>query len=380
MIFVVVTMTAVCGLCSMAADYARVQLAKTELRRAADAVSRAAVAALSSGVTAAQDAAVTYGAYNAVDGTALAIDPTKDVEFGTWDNTAKTFTPLSGAARANAKAVRVTARRTAASGNPIPLFFARVVGKTSCDVTAQSVALYTPTAGTGFVGLDGVDVGNNSLVRSYNANAGTPGGANLTSSAKVSSNGPVTAGNNTDVYGDIATGPAGSVTGGSHFYVSGSQLTRGSNLAYVATEAPTVAGGGNLSLGNGQTLTLPGGTYNYAAVTVGNGVTINATGAVTIYLTGNLNAGNSLTINAYQNKPTNFKLRLVGTGHTFSAGNGLDLTAELYAPGWDFRMLNNGQVAGSIVARSIDAGTNGELFYDTSLGSTASSGAVSTVK
>src|SRR4051794_27857267 len=78
MVFAIVMMTAVCGLCSMGADYARVQLAKTELRRAADAVARAAVANLSSGVTATQNAAVTYGGYNLVDGTALAIDANND--------------------------------------------------------------------------------------------------------------------------------------------------------------------------------------------------------------------------------------------------------------------------------------------------------------
>jgi hypothetical protein len=381
LLFAIVAMTAICAVCSLGADYARVQLAKTELRRAADAAARAASAALPSGVTATQAAASTYGGYNTVDGVALTIDPNNDVEFGTWDGSARTFTVLSGAARSNANSVRVTARRTAAGGNAIPLYFARVLGRSSCDVTAQAVATYTASAPTGFMSLTNVDLGNNALVRSYNANSGAPGGANLTSSAQVGANGALTFGNNTDVYGDLVKGPSATLSNGNHFYLGGSQLGRPNALSYTATEAPTVASGGSLSIGNNQTYTMPAGTYNFTDITVGNSVTINATGAVTVYLTGGFTAGNNFTFNAYQNKPANASFRLAGTGRTFSAGNGLDLTAQVYGPGWDFTFFNNARIEGSVVANTIDGGTNASLYYDTSLGTGGtSSGSVSTVK
>jgi hypothetical protein len=380
MVFAIVTMTAVCGLCSMGADYARVQLAKTELRRAADAASRAAAAVLASGVTATQNAAIAYGAYNTVDGTALTINGANDVEFGTWDGTAKTFTVLSGLARANANAVRVTARRTAATGNAIPLFFARVVGKTSCDVTAQSVALFTDTAGGRFVGLTGLTLGSTAVVNSYNANSGSPGGANLTSHAQLASNGPISLGSTTNLYGDVLKGPSANLTTGSSFYMSGNQLTAGTNLAYAATESPTAPSGGAVVMGSSQTMTLPGGNYNFSTATIGSGCTITATGPVTVYLTGGLTVGTNLTINAYQNKPTNFKLRLVGTGHAFTAGASLDITAEVYGPGWDLTFGDNTRVEGSIVTRRITGGRTVSLYYDTSLSNPSVTGTIATVR
>src|SRR5690242_10984435 len=87
------------GLASLAVDYGRAQLAKSQLQSGATAAARAAVASLSAGVTAAQTAARDTAAVNYVDGTPLALDLTNDVEFGTWNDTARSFTTLTGAAR-----------------------------------------------------------------------------------------------------------------------------------------------------------------------------------------------------------------------------------------------------------------------------------------
>src|SRR5439155_696119 len=83
---------------SLATDYGRVQLAKTQILAAADAAGRAAAAAFSGGVSAAQDAAVAAAADNSADGSSVVIDPNNDVEFGSWDSSAATFTALSCAA------------------------------------------------------------------------------------------------------------------------------------------------------------------------------------------------------------------------------------------------------------------------------------------
>src|SRR6476620_4427862 len=58
---------------SFAVDYGRVQLAKTELLRGADAAARAACGSLSSGVSAAQTAASQTAAMNKADGTAISV-------------------------------------------------------------------------------------------------------------------------------------------------------------------------------------------------------------------------------------------------------------------------------------------------------------------
>src|SRR5687767_1893005 len=227
-----VLLTVLVGLTSLGADYGRVQLAKMELERCAVAAARAAGARMLTDQAAARDLAVAYGAYNKVDGSALAIDRNADVEFGHWDSAARTFTPLTGSAAATADAVRVTARRTTARGNAVTLTFGAVVGRASVDVSASSVVSATSTAVSGFVGLDSVYMKNNFSAQSYNSNVGPPGGANIGSSAVLGSNGTVTLGNNADLYGSLIKGPAGSLVTGTNLFMTGGQTTRSTPIAY----------------------------------------------------------------------------------------------------------------------------------------------------
>jgi len=63
------------------------------------------------------------------------------IEFGSWDKTAKTFTP-KGTPR---NAIRVTAVLSSANAHPVPTFFLRLAGLKSWDVAAQSVAYRSTT-------------------------------------------------------------------------------------------------------------------------------------------------------------------------------------------------------------------------------------------
>src|SRR4051812_44307515 len=90
--YVVVTIPVFVALASFAVDYGRVQMAKSQLRLSVDAAARGGVSCISSGVTAAQNAAVAIASANTCDGTAVAVDSTLDIDFGTWDENAKTFT------------------------------------------------------------------------------------------------------------------------------------------------------------------------------------------------------------------------------------------------------------------------------------------------
>src|SRR5687768_1700607 len=96
-IFVVVIIAVLVGFCSLAVDVGRVQTAKIELQRTADAAARAAAGSLADGVSDAEDAAVEYAAANDADGEAVELDPAADIEFGTWDTEDHTFAVLTGA-------------------------------------------------------------------------------------------------------------------------------------------------------------------------------------------------------------------------------------------------------------------------------------------
>jgi hypothetical protein len=139
-----VAMTALIGVCSLGTDLGRVQLVRTELRRAADAAARAAAGSMLTSTGTAREQARKIALLNRADGDPVEVHPTRDVEFGKWDVKNNRFERLSGSNLSQANAVRVVARRTRETGNPVPLAFGAAVGKSTCDVRAESVVMVIP--------------------------------------------------------------------------------------------------------------------------------------------------------------------------------------------------------------------------------------------
>lgn len=139
-LYLAIALTALMGVASLAVDFGRVQNVKSELRAAADAAARYAAIGLNISVAEAMNRAVQAVADNRADGQTIAFNVSTDLEFGIWEPSTGTFTPLTRNFWQSATAVRVTLRRTKAHNNPVPLTFARVVGKNDIDVTAQAIA------------------------------------------------------------------------------------------------------------------------------------------------------------------------------------------------------------------------------------------------
>ena len=131
------------GFGSMAVDWGRVQLAKSQLQHAADAAARFGAIGLENDSATARANAIAVAAQNLADGTPVALDPALDISFGSWDSTTHKFTAAAAGAEDSATTVKVTARRLASRGNPIPLMLAQVLGYKSCDVSVTSIAVYT---------------------------------------------------------------------------------------------------------------------------------------------------------------------------------------------------------------------------------------------
>jgi hypothetical protein len=141
-VYLVVAMVAMFAVCSLGADLGRVQVVKTELRRAADAAARAGASVLlTSGSSTARDRARSTAALNKADGQPIVLNPSTDVEFGTWDAKTKRFTKLSGFDLSKADTIRVVAGRTTRSGNAVPLAFGQMIGKGKCDVSAEAIVM-----------------------------------------------------------------------------------------------------------------------------------------------------------------------------------------------------------------------------------------------
>jgi hypothetical protein len=371
--------TVLVGIASLGADYGRVQLAKIELERCATAAARAAVSRVPADPQGARDLAVAYAQHNTVDGTGVTIDPQADVELGIWDDAARTFSVASGANLSTANAVRVTARRIGENG--VPMLFAGLIGNSRSDVSATSIAkVTTPPDAVAFVGLNRVTVGNNLFAAGYSSSAGPPGGANVSNSIVMGSNGVMSFGNNSDIRGDVIRGPAGSVTHGNHWFVSGSQSQQPTPYAYPPTEPAGVGSSGSLVRGNNQTVTLSAGTYLYSSIQFGNNVTLATTGPVTIYVSGSAQAGNDLRISPHSGDPSNLRIRMIGSA-ALQVGNNLTGAAEIYGPGGNVQIGNNAVFGGQVIAREVQIGNNAALYHDTSSsGGGGGSGSVTTVR
>src|SRR5215203_5762975 len=105
LVYLSVVLLVLTAFCSLAVDLGRVQVAKGELRLAADAAARHGASGLASSPAVARANAVSAAADNRADGTTVGVDAALDVQLGTWDANTRTFTALPVAAEAGADAV-----------------------------------------------------------------------------------------------------------------------------------------------------------------------------------------------------------------------------------------------------------------------------------
>ena len=381
LVYLTVAMVALVAFVSLGVDYGRVQLVRGELQLAADAAARHAAAGLAAGITAAENNAVSAAGDNKADGTEVVLDRAVDVEFGRWDPSTQAFIVLTGAARSGADAIRVTARRTSARGNPVPLLFARVIGRASFDVNATSVARYRPDSSfDGFVGLNGITMHNNTFFGSYNsAVTTTPTEETASGLGSLYSNGAISSGNGSRLKGDAVLGPTAPAIVGP--VVTGSTTRMPTTLAAPpeAIWAPAPNPNGlpqNYTAGN---VTLPGGTYWFTSLTV-NG-TLSFSGPATVTVNGPIEINGALL--AFALVPENLLVYQIGThtlGDSDNNGNNVNIVADISAPSSDFVIRNNLYFRGRMIARSIEIKNNADIFYDAALGSASNGSKVVTVR
>ena len=144
LLYSVVMMVTLMAISSLAVDWGRVQMVKTQLRTAVDAAARAGASGLEIGVAEALSRARATARANKADGASVDLDANLDVELGLWNATTRKFTKLTGAAQAGANAIHVIARRTEERGNAVRMTFAHFVGHASHNVQADAIAAYVP--------------------------------------------------------------------------------------------------------------------------------------------------------------------------------------------------------------------------------------------
>ena len=143
MVYSILTLVVLLLVSSIAVDWGRAQLAKTQLVAATDAAARAGAAALSRSPAAAYDDATWTASLNTVDGSPLVLR-SSDIELGTWNTATQKFKKLSGSNQYSANAVRVMAVRNNSRSNAVPLSFASIFGRESMDIKAECIAMIIP--------------------------------------------------------------------------------------------------------------------------------------------------------------------------------------------------------------------------------------------
>lgn len=137
-VFAAFLMVMMLAMVAFAVDVGYMMTAQSQLQIAADSAAMAAAANISQGTSAMTSAAQTYSAYNKAVGKSVTM-ASSDVQVGTWDANARTFTPTGSLSNA----VKVTARRdnsTGANGT----FFGRVLGLSSFNIPVSAVAIANP--------------------------------------------------------------------------------------------------------------------------------------------------------------------------------------------------------------------------------------------
>jgi len=372
------------GMLAFAIDMGYIAHTRTELQRTADACALGAASKLPD-----KNTAVAYAQEIAENnyGTVGPDLDSADVEFGYWDrDTATLNSPAPWGRRTNA--VRVTLRRTRASGNPLRLFFAPVVGSTLADVTASATAWYDRGLCGPFVGIESLDVGGGAVTDSYDSAEGSYGPNTAGDRGSICSDGPVNVGGNSVVRGDALAGkgqPLPDVDGTAVITGDVGNRLKPLNLPPVDASAaaanndndaaPPVWQGqswrdpirpnGDFSLNAGEVYSLPPGTYYFRNVTLNGGSTLNISGATKIYITGTLRREGGCFVNNNTQLARNLQINV--------SGDTVDVTSDnafygvIYAPQSRVTLNASADLFGAIVGQTLKVNGSGRAHYDESL-------------
>ncbi len=372
--FVAFAMVAFFALCSLAVDFGRVQFCRSQLQAAADAAARYAATGVPISPAEARARAKSVANQTYVDGSTMLLTDS-DIALGKWNAATRTFTVLSGPAESTANAVRITAARTSAKGNAVPLMFASLLGMSRIDLSASATCVFVGP--NGFVGLAGVDIKNNTFFSDYNSQSTTnPTAADSTGKSSVASNETISGGTNNSVDGTITLGPSGTVSG---LAVSGGTTRLPDPIAKPAPPpwAPTSNPGSvPQSYSVSSDTTLPGGTYYFTSLTVT--APLRFSGPTTLLVKGNILLDSTLQPTSLV--PEDLKIFQIGPNSFGDNVNGIDIVAVVSAPDADFLAKNVLRFRGAALFNTIVTMNNADFYYDRSLGVGSAMNRVSLVK
>lgn len=364
--WMIVVMTVLIAVASLAVDYGRVQVVKSELRRAADAAARAAASTVAN-TAAAQTLAVQYAAANKADGkpVTLARD-TQDIQFGKWDAATRTFTPLTGTARSGANSVRTHTKAD------VTLMWGALIGKSTQRVEAVAICAVAPE-NYGVIGLNSISMSGRTTSSYWSSTGNEAGGAgNIASNGNITLSGGAKINGNARSYSGSVSG--GTITGTTAALPMPLSFPNGDASPYFTNNnngfASAFMNGQNFVLGSNKNAPLPGGIYVFKDFTTQTGSTVSFSGPTTIYCYGTFNMTSQTTTSA--NMPKNLRIVMCPGPTGQAPGNmtitaGAALYADIYAPQSTVTIAGGGEIYGSVLGLNVNMSGNGGIHYDLTL-------------
>jgi Tfp pilus assembly protein PilX len=258
-------------------------------------------------------------------------------------------------------------------------------------------SLWDPIAGSSVDRTDSeLWIGNSALVDSFDSGAGP---YDPTTNSGLHGN----VGANGDVDIDYNSTVDGNVQAGDDVYISSSVTVTGGPPVWGLSPNPTDPGvpfpsitpptpSGNLTVADGQTVTLPGGDSvncnattricSYTFMKFGNNARLQTSGGpVTIYVTGPpitstnklADLGSNVTMGA-----SGTQLQIVAKSDgsaadalTWVTGDGFRLYGTLYGKNTDIYLGSGSQIYGSIIGRTVRARNGSTIHYDQAMSNQA---------
>jgi Flp pilus assembly protein TadG/cytoskeletal protein CcmA (bactofilin family) len=385
----VTLMAIMMGMVAFAVDLGYIAHARTELQRTADAVALASAARLPN------QAIATAIGIDCSANNKTTISPqltTQCFEYGHWSRKTSTFTTPTPSFR-NTNAVRVTIKRTQANGNPLNLFYGRVLGKQTTDLTIRSIAFNDRGLCGPFIGITSADIGGNMTTDSYDSDDGSYLASTASDRGSVCSDGTVTVHGDAEINGDARAGVTGEVVVNGNPVITGNIGNRVKPLDLPSVDAsPYVTNNDNSSLpevlrlndqGNGNhwvnpvdnqgdfklnagdVYNMPSGTYYFRDMLLNGGAILNIVGDVTIYVTRDLTFNGGSYVNTTSSKAENLTINMTGGVANITFGS--PFHGVLYAPDTNVTISGDADVYGAVVANDLRITGNAMGHYDESL-------------
>ena len=372
------------GFVAFAIDVGYIVNGRTELQRTADACAMAAAVRLPD--TAEAKAVAKQVALDNIAMVGPALDDS-EIEFGVWDRDEAEFIspPPNGK---QAAAVRVTLERSAAKGNPLTLFFAPVLNARTADASASAIAMVDRDLCGPFIGIQWVSIPGNPKTDSFNSAAGPYHPSTAGDRGSLCSDGPINIDGSAYVRGDARAGKGHDVTLYGGAVITGSIGSRMKPLNMPPVDAtgaaakndndkiPKIPEGkgwkspvdnqGNLVLDGNKTLDLGPGTYYFNNVTLSGQATLNISGAVKIYITGNLYRAGGVTVNFNSQIASNLQIYMTGGTANITSNN--DFYGVIYGPNTDITIDGGSDLYGAVVGKTLTVTGSGRAHYDEALG------------